>query len=73
MAAQTATLATGSACWRDRRYCWKPLAEIPGGGRAGGGIMVSGDRNNLLDLWWLSLMPGLAITIVVMALNLFGD
>ena len=37
------------------------------------GIMVSEGRNNLLDLWWLSLMPGLAITIVVMALNLFGD
>ena len=37
------------------------------------GIMVAEGRNNLLDLWWLSLMPGLAITIVVMALNLFGD
>ena len=37
------------------------------------GIMVSEGRNNLLDIWWLSLMPGLAITIVVMALNLFGD
>ena len=37
------------------------------------GIMVSEGRNNLLDLWWLSLMPGLAITIVVMALNFFGD
>ena len=37
------------------------------------GIMVSEGRNNLLDLWWLSLMPGLAITIVVIALNLFGD
>lgn len=37
------------------------------------GIMVSEGRNNLLDLWWLSLMPGLAITIVVMAMNFFGD
>ncbi len=37
------------------------------------GIMVAEGRNNLLDLWWLSLMPGLAITIVVIALNLFGD
>ena len=37
------------------------------------GIMVAEGRNNLLDLWWLSLMPGLAITVVVMALNLFGD
>ncbi len=37
------------------------------------GIMVSEGRNNLLDLWWLSLLPGLAITTVVMALNFFGD
>ena len=37
------------------------------------GIMVAEGRNNLIDLWWLSLLPGLAITVVVMALNLFGD
>ncbi len=37
------------------------------------GIMVSEGRNNLIDLWWLSLIPGLAITIVVIAMNLFGD
>ncbi len=37
------------------------------------GIMESEGRNNLLDLWWLSLRPGLAITIVVMALIFSGD
>ena len=37
------------------------------------GIMVAEGRNNLIDLWWLSLIPGLAITIVVIAMNLFGD
>ena len=37
------------------------------------GIMVSEGRNNLIDMWWLSLIPGLAITIVVIAMNLFGD
>ena len=37
------------------------------------GIMVSEGRNNLIDIWWLSLIPGLAITIVVIAMNLFGD
>ena len=37
------------------------------------GIMVSEGRNNLIDLWWLSLIPGLAITVVVIAMNLFGD
>jgi len=37
------------------------------------GIMVAEGRNNLIDIWWLSLMPGLAITLVVIAMNLFGD
>lgn len=37
------------------------------------GIMVAEGRNNLIDLWWLSLVPGLAITVVVVAMNLFGD
>ena len=42
-------------------------------GEAAWGIMVAEGRNNLIDLWWLSLIPGLAITIVVIAMNLFGD
>jgi len=37
------------------------------------GIMVAEGRNVILDLWWLSLFPGLAITLVVMAFNFFGD
>ena len=37
------------------------------------GIMVSEGRNVILDMWWLSLFPGVAITIVVMAFNFFGD
>ena len=37
------------------------------------GIMVSEGRNNLIDMWWLSLLPGLSITLVVVAMNLFGD
>ena len=37
------------------------------------GIMVSEGRNNLINVWWLSLLPGLAITTVVIAMNLFGD
>ena len=35
--------------------------------------MVSEGRNNLIDMWWLSLIPGLAITVVVVAMNLCGD
>ena len=37
------------------------------------GIMVAEGRNVILNVWWLSLFPGLAITIVVLALNFFGD
>jgi peptide/nickel transport system permease protein len=37
------------------------------------GIMVAEGRNVMLSVWWLSLFPGLAITIVVLALNFFGD
>jgi peptide/nickel transport system permease protein len=37
------------------------------------GIMVSEGRTVILELWWLSLLPGLAITIVVLAFNFFGD
>ena len=37
------------------------------------GIMVSEGRTVLLQVWWLSLLPGLAITVVVLAFNFFGD
>ena len=37
------------------------------------GIMVSEGRTVILDVWWLSLIPGLTITVVVLALNFFGD
>ena len=37
------------------------------------GIMVSEGRTVILEVWWLALFPGLAITIVVLAFNFFGD
>ena len=37
------------------------------------GIMVAEGRELILDMWWLSLFPGLAITVVVLAFNFFGD
>ena len=37
------------------------------------GIMVAEGRAVILDVWWLSLLPGLAITAVVLAFNFFGD
>lgn len=37
------------------------------------GIMVSEGKAEILNVWWLSLFPGLAITTVVLAFNFFGD
>lgn len=37
------------------------------------GIMVSEGKSELLTVWWLSLFPGVAITVVVLAFNFFGD
>ena len=37
------------------------------------GIMGSEGRTVILEVWWLALFPGLAITIVVLAFNFFGD
>ncbi len=37
------------------------------------GIMVAEGRNSLLRAWWISLFPGVIITVVVMAFNFFGD
>ena len=37
------------------------------------GIMVAEGRNVILDMWWLALFPGVAITVVVMAFNFLGD
>jgi peptide/nickel transport system permease protein len=35
--------------------------------------MVAEGRTVIVDIWWLSLLPGLTITIVVLAFNFFGD
>ncbi|MGI9334736.1 MAG: nickel transporter permease [Gammaproteobacteria bacterium] len=37
------------------------------------GLMVSDGRNYLVDQWWVSTLPGLAILIVVLGFNLMGD
>lgn len=37
------------------------------------GVMVAEGRAVTTTIWWLSLFPGLAITIVVLAINVFGD
>jgi peptide/nickel transport system permease protein len=35
--------------------------------------MVAEGRTVILDVWWSALFPGLAITVVVLAFNFFGD
>jgi peptide/nickel transport system permease protein len=37
------------------------------------GQMVSDGRSHIASAWWLSFPPGLAILLVVLAFNLFGD
>lgn len=37
------------------------------------GSMVADGRDRLVDAWWVATMPGLAILVTVMSLNLFGD
>lgn len=37
------------------------------------GIMVAEGKAVILEVWWLSLLPGIAITVVVLAFNYTGD
>ena len=37
------------------------------------GLMISEGRGRIADAWWLALIPGLAITLLVLSVNLFGD
>ena len=37
------------------------------------GLMVADGRGHIATAWWLSLFPGLAILLVVLAINLLGD
>jgi peptide/nickel transport system permease protein len=37
------------------------------------GAMLASARNFLRDSWWIATFPGIAIMLVVLALNLFGD
>jgi peptide/nickel transport system permease protein len=37
------------------------------------GSMVSDGRNFIASAWWVSLIPGLAVLVIVMAANMLGD
>jgi peptide/nickel transport system permease protein len=37
------------------------------------GYMIGEGRSTIRDAWWLSLFPGVAVVVTVLALNLLGD
>ncbi len=37
------------------------------------GLMLGTGRQHILDAWWIAMFPGLAITLVVLGINLLGD
>jgi peptide/nickel transport system permease protein len=37
------------------------------------GLMISEGRGRIADAWWVSVIPGIAITLLVLSVNLFGD
>jgi peptide/nickel transport system permease protein len=37
------------------------------------GAMLNYGRSYLRTAWWMSIFPGLAVFIVVLSINLFGD
>lgn len=37
------------------------------------GLMISEGRGRIADAWWVSIVPGVAITLLVLSVNLFGD
>jgi peptide/nickel transport system permease protein len=37
------------------------------------GLMISEGRGRIADAWWVALLPGIAITLLVLSVNQFGD
>ena len=37
------------------------------------GVMVADGRDLLTSAWWIAIMPGAAIVVVVLAMNVLGD
>src|SRR6267142_2025798 len=37
------------------------------------GLMISEGCGRIADAWWVALIPGIAITLMVLSVNLFGD
>lgn len=65
------TLLVGQTILLEASLSFLGLGLAPGA--AAWGLMVAEGRDFLISMWWLSLWPGLLITMVVMAFNFFGD
>ena len=37
------------------------------------GLMISDGRGRIAEAWWVALIPGIAITLLVLSVNVFGD
>lgn len=67
----TVTLRVGSAILTESFLSFLGLgAQEP---LVSWGMMIQHGRGHLLDGWWLSTFPGLAITLTVVGYNLLGD
>ncbi|NQW22507.1 MAG: ABC transporter permease [SAR202 cluster bacterium] len=65
------TLLVGQTILLEASLSFLGLGLAPGA--SAWGLMVAEGRDYLISMWWLSLLPGLVITMVVMAFNFFGD
>ncbi len=66
-----ATLLVGQTILLEASLSFLGLGLEPGS--AAWGLMVAEGRDVLIAMWWLALLPGIVITAVVMAFNIFGD
>ena len=75
------TCSTPSWCWSrstsassssPRRRCRFLGAGIPPPTPTWG-LMISDGRGRIAEAWWVALIPGIAITLLVLSVNLFGD
>ena len=67
----TATLGVGNVIVLEAGLSFLGLGLQPS--TPSWGSMVSDGRAHLLDAWWISTFPGLAIVLTVVAFNLVGD
>ncbi len=55
------------------RYVYKAAPEAWPPAHRGLGLLVADGRELIVTAWWISIVPGAAIALAVIALNLIGD